>query len=107
MNNMMDKINVRYRTSIDVLPHQLVRVTENQSAMDELKPCSLTPQNFYDSTTSVFLSPPPGASSTGMLASRPMGLRFPPPSSTTMTDACAPLAFAAEGDNSKKASSPH
>ena len=65
--------------------------------MDELRPCSHMLQNFYDSTTSVFLSPPPGASSTGMLASRPTGLGVPPPW-TTIADACTPLSSAAEGD---------
>ena len=67
--------------------------------MDKLRPCSLTPENFYE-TTSVFLPPPPEASSTGMLASRSTGLGVvPPPRSTTIVDACTPLASAAEGDN--------
>ena len=64
--------------------------------MDELRSCSLTPKNFYE-TTSVFLPPSLGASSTGMLASRPTGLGVPP-RSTTIVYACTPLASAAEGD---------
>ena len=66
--------------------------------MDELRPCSLTSQNFYDSTT-IFLPLPPGASLTGMLASRPMGLGVPPPVTTMIVDACTPLAFVVEGDS--------
>ena len=68
--------------------------------MDELRFCSLTPQNFYE-TIFVFLPPPPGESSTGMLASRPTRIGVPP-RSTTIVDACTPLASAAEGDTINK-----
>ena len=66
--------------------------------MDDLRPCSLTPQHCYDSPN---LPPPPGPSSTGMrttsevVASQPMGLGV----LSTIVDACTPLASAAECDS--------
>ena len=46
MYTAIDNINVRQHTSIGVLSQQFVMVIENQSAMEELRSCSLTPTIF-------------------------------------------------------------